>query len=398
MSAAKPSVQPSFDGTPSPEELGSMVQSLSTISNELLESYDRLAERAERVEQELCIANRDLEQKVAEVEAILETLPVGVVVRDVDDQVVRVNGALTSILGIRPEQFMGSPSTVQLPRHCPEGRAINWTRTDSSSRVLSSHRSEIISEDGEISGSIEIFDDHTELVSLTERVHQMDKMAALGNMAAGIAHEIRNPMNAVKGFADLFQRSLSPEAKNYRWACLISEGVKEVDAIITSLLSYSRPEKLQIQEIDPQELLESAQQAAFQRTPGDLDPGAWTISSSCSASTFRGDHIKLRQSLRNLISNALDIQPEGGALHVEVRESNDEVTFEVDDAGPGISKEIAGQLTDPFFTTRAEGTGLGLSLVHTIVQLHGGTMEIDPSPSDLGGARIRFHIPKSPLR
>lgn len=375
-----------------------MVQSLSTISNDLLESYDRLAERAERVEQELCIANRELEQKVAEVEAILETLPVGVVVRDGSDRVLRVNGALGAILGLAADELLNDSDGARLPRHLAGDGNVHWTREDGELRVLASQTSEILGEGGHVTGSIDVFDDRTELVSLTERVHQMDKMAALGNMAAGIAHEIRNPMNAVKGFAELFKRQLDPESKNYHWAGLISDGVSEVDSIITSLLSFSRPEKLQMQEIDAQELLDGALAAALQRTPGSRPPGDWQIQTECSAGTLRGDHIKLRQALRNLISNALDIQPEGGALHVRLTDDDSHLICEVADAGPGISEEIAGRLTDPFFTTRAEGTGLGLSLVHTIVRLHGGTLEIDSTPSELGGARIQFQVPKSPLR
>lgn len=383
---------------PNAEELGAMVQSLSRVSSDLLESYDRLAERAERVEKELSIANHELEKKVAEVEAILETLPVGVVVRDASDRVVRTNGALASILGCRAEDLLGTPSEEQLPRHQENGESIQWNCPDGSSRVLSSQSCAITSENGELAGSIDVFDDRTELCSLTERVHQMDKMAALGNMAAGIAHEIRNPMNAVKGFSDLFRRELDPDSKHHRWAQLISDGVIEVDSIITSLLSFSRPEKLQVQEIETTDLYQSALAAALQRTPGNRDAGDWTITSACEKATFRGDRIKLRQALRNLISNALDVQPTGGAVHIQIHETESHIRCEVSDAGPGISEEIAGRLTDPFFTTRAEGTGLGLSLVHTIVRLHGGTMQIESTPSALGGARIEFQVPKSPLR
>lgn len=276
-------------------ELGAMVESLTAISSELLESYDRLAARAERMEEELSIAN-------------------------------------------------------------------------------------------------------AEVATLTDRVHQMDKMAALGNMAAGIAHEIRNPMNAVKGFADLFQRGREEGTKDYRWAQLISQGVKEVDGIITSLLSFAQPETLAIEEIEVPALIESAIAAALQRTPGERDAQDWTITVECSADNMRADRIKLRQALRNLISNALDIQPEGGAVHISAELLGPDVLFQVGDAGPGVPEDIAGRLTDPFFTTRAEGTGLGLSLVHTITRLHGGTFEVLPTPSPLGGALFTLTVPKTPLR
>jgi two-component system sensor histidine kinase HydH len=379
-------------------ELGAMVESLTSISSELLESYDRLAARAERMEKELCIANAELENKVAEVEAILETLPVGVVVRDAVGNVERVNRALIQILGGTAERFMLTDNESLLPRHAENGDAVEIQGTDGEQRVLVSRASNIVADNGAITGSIEVFDDRTEIKTLTERVHQMDKMAALGNMAAGVAHEIRNPMNAIKGFADLFQRGREPGTKDYRWAQLISEGVREVDGIITSLLSFSQPEKLALEECDAQELIDIAIAAAMQRTPGDRPVEDWQLTVECSAGKFRGDRIKLRQALRNLISNALDIQPEGGQVHISSHEDGTDVIFLVADAGPGVSPEIAGRLTDPFFTTRAEGTGLGLSLVHTITRLHGGTFEVHPTPSQLGGALFSIQVPKAPLR
>jgi len=375
-----------------------MVQSLSSISSDLLESYERLAARAERVDQELCRTNAELRDKVAEVEAILETLPVGVVVRDSTGMVVRVNTALCRMLDRNVQELLDSPPDEVLPRHDEESGCADYVTSAGVQLMLASHSSAIVTDGGAHTGSVEVFDDRTELNMLAQQVHQMDKMAALGNMAAGVAHEIRNPMNAVKGFADLFQRSLDPESQNYRWAGLISAGVREVDGIITSLLSFARPEKLSVEAIDSTLLVEDAIAAALQRTPGDRDRSAWKINREVAHISFRGDRIKLRQALRNLISNALDVQPNGGALRIEVRDLGKCLLFIVGDAGPGVSEAIAGRITDPFFTTRAEGTGLGLSLVHTIVRLHGGSLDILDAPSALGGAEIQFQIPKNPLR
>lgn len=380
------------------QELDAMVKSLSSISGDLLESYGRLAERAERVEQELCCANAELEHRVAEVEAILEALPVGVAVRGAEQSVVRINDALMRILDREAHELTGNPTPEVLPTPCAAGETMEYLRPDGSHRVLASRTATITAENGRTSGTVEVFDDRTEIAQLMARVHQMDKMAALGGMAAGIAHEIRNPMNAVKGFADLFRRNMEPDTKNHRWATAISEGVAEVDAIITSLLSFSQPEKLNLETVEPGQIVEDALAAALQRTPGDRDPSHWEFNTSSCGETFRGDRIKLRQALRNLISNALEVQPEGGRIDVTADTFDGQVRFVVEDSGPGISEEIVGRIADPFFTTRAEGTGLGLSLVHTIVSLHGGSLEVLPTPSPLGGAKIQFQVPISPVR
>ena len=122
----------------SAQELEAMVQSLSTISTDLLESYDRLEQRAEHVEQELCRANAELEHRVAEVEAILHALPVGVVVRDSKQTVVRINGALERILGRSPEELQGRPGPEVLPLPSDTGETIDYQCPDGAHRVLAS--------------------------------------------------------------------------------------------------------------------------------------------------------------------------------------------------------------------------------------------------------------------
>lgn len=383
---------------PNSAELEAMMQSLSAISGDLLESYEKLRVRADRMEQELCIANAELEHQVAEVEAILQALPVGVAVRDVNGVVQRVNGALTQMLATDEHDLVGEEAAQELPFCTEAGEAIRYETPDDQTRVLAWRSAPIEGADGSFEGSVEIFDDKTDIAQLEERVRQMDKMAALGNMAAGIAHEIRNPMNAVKGFADLFKKRMEPGTKDHRWASLISEGVSEVDSIISSLLSFAQPEQLNAETVEAQDIVDGAIAASLQRLPGGRDAACWELSVDCTAGSLRGDRIKLRQALRNLISNAIDIQPEGGSLHVVAYEHDGSHIFQVQDAGPGVSEELAPRLADPFFTTRAEGTGLGLSLVHTIAALHGGALHVSSERSPLGGASLQFSIPSSQVR
>ena len=105
------------------------------------------------------------------------------------------------------------------------------------------------------------------------------------------------------------------------------------------------------------------------------------------------ERIELRQALRNLVVNAMDVQPEGGHVLVTVTCDAAGTCFQVEDAGPGVSAEIVDRIREPFFTTRAEGTGLGLALVHSIADLHGGELDLDAAPSSLGGACFRLRIP-----
>ncbi|MCZ6597912.1 MAG: ATP-binding protein, partial [Planctomycetota bacterium] len=278
--------------------------------------------------------------------------------------------------------------------------------------VLASRLSNVVDADGAVVGSVEILDDRTEMTALAERVHAMDKMAALGTMGTGIAHELRNPLNAVKGFAQLLLRELPKSgnsearlAKSILWAKRIDEGASEADAIITSLLSFVRPERVDLSAIDGEELLAGAVAAALPPPNGQggqggqegrEEPERWRVETRCDAPPFRGDRIKLRHALRNLVANAIQAQPDGGEIEIDLVRRGEEIIATVRDGGPGIPANERGRVLDPFFTTRAEGTGLGLALAATIARLHGGDVEVAPRASSLGGAEISLRIPYQP--
>ena len=246
---------------------------------------------------------------------------------------------------------------------------------------------------------MQVLDDRTELVELTERVHKLDKMAALGTMAGGIAHEIRNPMNAMLGFAELLKRELPQHSRGHRYASRISDGVAEADAIISSMLTLAAPERLVLETLDAKTLVDEALELARRSIPSSRDAALWTLENAVPTTSFAGDRVKLRQALRNLVANALQAQKEGGLVRVALERADGALLFHVTDHGPGIPADVRRRLGDPFFTTRAEGTGLGLSLVHTIAELHGGRFQVCPHPTtcphgDGRGAHVVFRIPQ----
>ncbi len=379
-----------------------LVAALTTIQESLLSSYARLEERADRVEREVVAANAELARKVAELdavrarlEAILHALPTGVVVRNDKDVVVRVNEAACQILGVTALELMGSRTPPLSDAETAHGENREHTRPDGEVRILSARSSPIrATGTSETGGSVEILDDRTEIERLQERLHAQSRMAALGNMSGGIAHEIRNPLNAVRGFAELLRRDLSPGTRAARFASRICEGVDEADQIIASMMTIASPERLTIETVDAQELLASAVDAAQRSLPGNAPEKKWRVISSASAPAFPADRIKVRQALRNLVANAMQAQPDGGVVDVSIALEGTDVLFRVQDAGPGIAPGLRSRVAEPFFTTRAEGTGLGLALVHSIAELHGGRLEVSPRPSSLGGADIAFRIPQ----
>ncbi|MFT5048646.1 MAG: signal transduction histidine kinase [Chlamydiales bacterium] len=383
-------------------QLDAAMLNLSEISRDLEKSYTSLARRARSVEDELCLTNAKLEGKVAELdavnahlEAILSSLPTGVIVRDARQRIIKVNDAACAILGYTSEDLLGRNDIPELPEANSESGLREIAAHDGRRLVIASRVSPVADGDAcAATGSVEILDDRTELARMNKKVHQLDKMAALGTMAGGIAHELRNPMNAVLGFASLLKRSMETDGKQARWAERICDGVFEADAIITSLLTFADPERLSPETVRARPFLAEVEAMITRDLSAQLDN--IELHFETDAIDFVADRVMLRQAIRNLTANAVQAQPDGGRVIVSLNVLASQVEIQVTDDGPGIPAELAQRVTEPFYTTRADGTGLGLPLVHTVAEMHGGSLEIIPDPAPPTGARITLRFPQDP--
>lgn len=379
-------------------EVETAIHAFTGLITELQASHRALESRAQRMEAELCAANDQLASKVRQLdvmrrhqEAILLALPTGVVEREPNGRVRRINAAARELLGLD----QGDPlESLSLAVDQPEG-LLPIVDAKGVQRTLDLRKAVVRSEDGSATTQLQILEDRTEIERVTEHLHSQARMAALGTMAGGIAHEVRNPMNAIRGFAALLQRSHGTDATVDRHTQRIIAGVDEVDAILSSVLAFADPEKLSLERLDAATCLQDAIQLV-QRDNREL--ADWKLIAEPAEASFVGDGFQLRIALRNLIANAIDAQPHGGTVHMSVGCNEVDLFFQVDDAGQGLDSSILQRLRDPFFTTRPEGTGLGLALVDTIARLHGGSLEIDPTRSPLGGARFTLRVPLLPRR
>ncbi len=383
---------------PDQQDLLTYLGRFQSVLAELQESHARLESKAKRMEVELEASNNSLETQIAEseranqfLEAILASLPTGVVVRDAEQHIVRTNLAARNILGMSDAELLDDSTPLPLTAAKDASDWIPYCTPCGTERTLTLNASEVRDSKGNALGTVEIIADQSALAKANQRMHQQSKMAALGTMAGGIAHEIRNPMNAVRGFACLMNRPQASSADQRRYAEKVELGVCEVDGIISGLLSLASPERLNLETIHSDEIFEDA----LKIVQGQEDCTTCTFTTELGCETFPGDRIQIRQALRNLIANGIQVQGANASMALRCFAEGDEIVFEVHDAGPGVDAQTAQRLTDPFYTTRANGMGLGLSLVDSIARLHEGSFQLSQTPSYLGGANATLRFPIS---
>ena len=373
------------------------IHTFTSVLKNLQTSHSRLEERARRVDAELCAANEALGQKVGELdrvkqhlESVLASIPTGAIVYDTHGRIVRANDAALAILGVTRSDLVGVSAVQGLSGITADGEQTEIECADGVTRVLVRRYQAITHEGGALAGGVEVIEDQSALVRAQERLHRLDKTAALGTMAGGIAHEIRNPLHAIQGFAQLLCREADGDSRATRHAIRIQEGVSEIESIVASMLGIAGEGELRVETFNARALVREAVEAVLQEREA---PDLWTMEMVGPAATINADRIKLRQAVRNLVANACDAQPAGGPIRVETTPTANGVTITVTDAGPGIPSKDIDRICDPFFTTRAEGTGMGLALVQRVAELHGGVLELQAPDNTLTGASFALTIP-----
>jgi PAS domain S-box-containing protein len=238
--------------------------------------------------------------------------------------------------------------------------------------------------------------DVTERRALERRAADAEALSAMGSLALGLAHEVRNPLNAAVLQLHLLSRGLDRLADDkakgtMRSRVTIIEGeIARLERLLTEFLELARPRGIRHEPVDVSQLVTEVlefQAEALNSHHIEL------VTEIAAGSVAAGDSEKLRQVVINLLVNALDAMPEAGALSVTVRASPSAITIEIGDTGPGIDPSIMPEIFDPFFTTKEAGTGLGLSIVRKIVDQHGGKIEFDSLPGR--GTRVRVELPRA---
>ena len=218
-----------------------------------------------------------------------------------------------------------------------------------------------------------------------------NRLAELGEMAAGVAHEIRNPLGGIRLYAGLLERDLSADPAQAAQAALVGKirvGVEQLDRIVREMLAFTKQIVLERRETALERVVDEALGFAL---PGG-GSGIRIQRRYAAGLTASVDLHHLHRAVLNLLLNAVEAMPEGGVLTVSTAALGaDAVEIAVEDGGPGIPADVLPRIFDPFFTTKAQGTGLGLAVVQRVAEAHGGSVEA--SNRHAGGACFRLVLP-----
>ncbi|MEE9911266.1 MAG: PAS domain-containing protein [Deltaproteobacteria bacterium] len=388
-------------------------ESFNKATAELERAYARLEERFASLNRELEAKNAELLKTIEEKEQtknylqnILESLINGVIVTDLAGRISTLNSCAESFTGAQQADVIGRHISV-LFESMPvlDWQAINLPeyfkgeaghKVKIGGRTLEIFCSPFKSPAGQVIGHVFALRDMTRIEKLEEMAKRTEKFAAMGEMAANIAHEVRNPLGSIELFASLLLKNLV-EKKDRERALQIISSVKNVDNKISNLLLFTRRPSPQMKEIHLHQILKDVIDFSEQI----IEQAGIDISVQLAASDIlvSADAEMLKQVFLNIILNAQQAMPEGGRLCIvtrlapksllEPREQIAEIIFQ--DAGPGIPPQDISRIFDPFFSTRESGSGLGLAIVHNIVSEHNGSISVENARA--GGMIVTINLP-----
>ncbi|WP_231584059.1 ATP-binding protein [Desulfovibrio sp. TomC] len=322
---------------------------------------------------------------------IINNLPVGLITTDSDGRLAVVNGAAERISGVKAADIVGKSPEEALPAAwcglkdvIGKGEPVlehdmECSFNGGKNIPLSLSASKILNEEGRYLGNLFIFRDLGEVRRLQEEVRRKEKLAALGSLAAGVAHEIRNPLSSIKGFAKYFEGQCAEGSHGRELAAVMAQEVDRLNRVITELLDFARSSDLKARPMDVGGLIEHSLRLVRQDAEGKKITVAFDRDASLPVIAIDPD--RLTQALLNLYLNAIQAMEGGGTL--AVRASSDGrggVRIEVEDSGKGITPESLSSIFNPYFTTKSSGTGLGLAIVQKIIEAHRGEVKVKSTP------------------
>jgi two-component system sensor histidine kinase HydH len=315
-------------------------------------------------------------------------MPIGLVAVDHTGLLIAVNQTAETILGRRTGDVLGRRAEEILPDGCREifrqltgkrriiEREIDCTLEEGRTIPLEVIATALHEEDGAFLGSVILFRDMTEMRRLKQEVARNQRLASLGSLAAGVAHEIRNPLSSIKGFATYFRERYRENPDDRRTAETMISEVDRLNRVITQLLEFARPMTMKRVPTSIQAVIRHA----LRTVEGQAREKTVVIETDLPAAIAEIplDADRMSQVLLNLLLNAIAATDAGERIGVSLARCDDRtIRIVITDTGAGIRQEDLPRVFDPYFTTKPAGTGLGLPIVQKIVEAHGGAIRLE---------------------
>jgi two-component system sensor histidine kinase PilS (NtrC family) len=376
-----------------------------------------------QISRRAAVGERDLADALSELSIahlrmtnVIASIRSGITIVDAGGGVVSLNRGAEEILGMKAGSVVGRDYRVafaEVPAFCerlasaleagrPETRVEFFVRQPGGRSVPIGLTTSILKDDADVDrGVIAVFQDLTEARRLEERSRHEDRLAALGEFAAGLAHEIRNPLNAIKGSVDMLRESLTPSADDARLFDLVSREVDRLNRLLNDVLAFGRMESGDRESVRLDSLV--AEVATIARNHQSFRPD---ITLEADGSGKVEGHVnpeQMKRVLLNLLINAFEAIEGAGRVRVHAvpkaafqargleGDPDAEVALVVEDTGCGVSAERRAEIFQPFTTSKKGGTGLGLAIVDKIVRAHGGRIAVATEPGR--GSRFVVYLP-----
>ena len=344
--------------------------------------------------------DRSLAEMKTYTENVVESMADGLISVNREKKIVTLNRKAAEFLGAKEEDLKNKEISkvfgINIENLLKEQGGVlrDWelrvSNKEGTQIPLSLSAAPLKDENEQEMGSVLLLRDLREIRDLQERVRRSERLASLGRLAAGVAHEIRNPLSSIRGFAQFFQNRFKGQEKEQEYAAVMVREVDRLNRVITELLDFARPKEPHRESHNLQEILEQT----LKVLEPELARRNIGVEKKLDASLPRilADRDQLSQAFLNLMLNALESMEGEGKLRISLEsEGASALTISIADTGKGIPPEDLERVFEPFFSTKRKGTGLGLAIVHQIVENHKGEIRVESREGE--GTTFRITLP-----
>jgi two-component system sensor histidine kinase HydH len=347
---------------------------------------------------------RALQEMRTYTQRVVESMADGLLSVDAQGRITTANPRASQLLALAQENLQGRSFADVFGRTsltlnpvlrrglALEEREIGWMSSNGEETPLAVSVTPLTGDQGEVSGAVVLLRDLRTLKALQQRVERTERLAALGRLAAGVAHEIRNPLGAIRGLVQYFQATWKEHSEQRVYLDVILREVDRLNRVVSDLVEFARPREPQR---EPHDLVEIVRHAVTLVQSDVRAKGIHIVHDlEERLPPLLVDRDLVLQALLNILLNAVEAMESGGELRIRLADSSGWVELAIHDTGRGIPPDHVERLFDPFFTTKPQGTGLGLAIAHSAIQVHEGEIIVTSTPGK--GTTVTIRLPTPP--